>query len=203
MSYANGDFSPFHKYGVTFDTVTLPDGRQLPVATSVSAGTEQVVHLSTSAEKQKSASQRATDAGKGKIHEAKDQIHQSWEQVTAPGKMDRLKRYIVAQSPYRHQYIEPGTRFNADLDSAISFGEIQRTSDDFTALASALPPNTTLKARLLGEVNSATATRGTRCRGRFDRTAIFVCTPVNFAGKQSDPRPGCASQGRTQVSSQR
>jgi hypothetical protein len=162
MSYANGDFSPFHKYGVTFDTVTLPDGHQLPVATSVSAGTAQVVHLSTSAEKQKSAAQRAADAGKGKIQEAKDQIHESWEQVTAPGKMDRLKRYVVAQSPYRHQYIEPGTRFNADLDSPISFGEIQRTSDDFTALASALPPNTTLKARLTGEVSSATATRGTR-----------------------------------------
>ena len=162
MSYANGDFSPFHKYGVTFDTVTLPDGRQLPVATSVSAGTAQVVHLSTSAEKQKTAAQRAADAGKGKIQDAKDQIHESWEQVTAPGKMDRLKRYIVAQSPYRRQYIEPGTRFNADLDNAISFGEIQRSSDDFTALASALPTNTTLKARLTGEVSSATATRGTR-----------------------------------------
>jgi hypothetical protein len=163
MAYANGDFSPFHKYAVSFDTVTLPDGRQLPVATTVSVGTAQVVHLvSPSAQKQKTASQRATDAGKGKIHEAQDQIHQSWEQVTAPGKMDRLKRYLLAQSPYRHQYIEPGTRFNADLDSALSFGEIQRTSDDFTALASALPPNTTLKARLLGEVSSATATRGTR-----------------------------------------
>jgi len=163
MSYANGDFSPFHKYAVSFDTVTLPDGRQLSVATTVSAGTAQVVHLvSPSAQKQKSAPERATDAGKGKIHEAQDQIHQSWEQVTAPGKLDRLKRYIVAQSPYRHQYIEPGTRFNADLDSALSFGEIQRTFDDFTALASALPPNTTLKARLLGEVSSATATRGTR-----------------------------------------
>jgi len=162
MSYANGDFSPFHTYGVAFDTVTLPDGRQLPVATTVSAGTAQVVHLSTAAEKQKTAAQRAAEAGKGKIHEAEDQIHQSWEQVTAPGKMDRLKRYIVAQSPYRHQYIEPGTRFNADLDGALSFGEIQRTSDDFTALASPLPPNTTLKARLTGEVSSATATRGTR-----------------------------------------
>ena len=69
--------------------------------------------------------------------------------MTAPGKMDRLKRYVVAQSPYRHQYIEPGTRFNADLsDNALSFGEIRRTSDDLTALASALPPNSTLKARL-------------------------------------------------------
>src|SRR6202521_2211004 len=167
MAYANGDLTPFHKYEVTFDTVTLPDGRQLSVPTTVSAGAAELVHLvSASAQKQKSASERATDAGKqevkGKIHEAKDQVHKSWEEVSAPGRMQRLKHYLLAQSPYRRQYIEPGTRFNADLDSAISFGEIQRTSDDFAALASALPPNTTLKARLLGEVNSATATRGTR-----------------------------------------
>jgi len=167
MAYANGDLTPFRNYAVTFDTVTLPDGRQLSVATSVSPGTAQVVHLvSSSAQKQKSASQRATDAGKqevkGKIQEAKDQVHKSWDEVTSPGRLDHLKRYLLAQSPYRHQYIEPGTRFNADLDSAISFGEIQRTSDDLTALASALAPDTTLKARLLGEVNSATATRGTR-----------------------------------------
>src|ERR1700730_15507718 len=64
-SYANGDFSPFRKYGVAFDTVTLPDGRHLPIATSVSSGTAEVVHLvSAAAQKQKSASQRATDAGK-------------------------------------------------------------------------------------------------------------------------------------------
>lgn len=167
MAYANGDLTPFRNYAVTFDTVTLPDGRQLSVATSVSSGTAEVVHLvSSAAQKQKSASQRATGAGKqevkGKIQEAKDQVHQSWEEISSPGRMQRLKRYLLAQSPYRHQYIEPGTRFNADLDSAISFGEIQRTSDDLTALASALAPDTTLKARLLGEVNSATATRGTR-----------------------------------------
>jgi hypothetical protein len=76
MAYANGDLTPFHNYEVTFDTLTLPDGRQLAVATTVSVGTAELVHLvSASAQKQKSASQRATDAGKqevqGKIHEAK------------------------------------------------------------------------------------------------------------------------------------
>jgi len=28
LAYANGNFSPFHKYKVTFETLTLPDGRQ-------------------------------------------------------------------------------------------------------------------------------------------------------------------------------
>src|ERR1700724_4620700 len=45
MAYANGDLTPFRKYEVTFDTVTLPDGRRLPVATTVSGGTAEIVHL--------------------------------------------------------------------------------------------------------------------------------------------------------------
>lgn len=111
------------------------------------------------------------------------------------GKMDRLKRYVVSQSPYRHQYIEPGTRFNADLDSALSFGEIHRTSDDLTALASALPPNTTLKARLTGEVSSATATRGTRVEAVLTEPLYSpthqLILPVNsrILGQSCKPRP--------------
>ncbi|HVH61555.1 MAG TPA: hypothetical protein VM709_14535, partial [Candidatus Sulfotelmatobacter sp.] len=45
LAYANGNFSPFHKYEVSFDVVTLPDGKQLPIQTMVSAGTADMVHL--------------------------------------------------------------------------------------------------------------------------------------------------------------
>src|SRR3981081_1772414 len=45
LAYANGDFSPFRKYGVTFEMLTLPDGRQFPIKTTVSSGTAEVVHL--------------------------------------------------------------------------------------------------------------------------------------------------------------
>ncbi|MDQ1410110.1 MAG: hypothetical protein QOJ41_1845, partial [Acidobacteriaceae bacterium] len=101
MAYANGNFSPFREYEISFDTVTLPDGRQLSVATTVSSGTAEVVHLvSAAAQKQKSASQRATEAGKqevkGKFREAQDQLHKSWEEVSAPGKLHRLKSYLLA-----------------------------------------------------------------------------------------------------------
>jgi hypothetical protein len=166
-AYCNGDLTPVHPYEITFDTVTLPDGLRLPVTTTVSPGTAQVVHLMTSAaQKQKNASGRATDnakqEAKGAIHNAEDQLRKGWEEVSAPGRMHRLKQYLLAQSPYRHQYIEPGTRFNADLDQTLSFGQIDRTSSDLAALASALTPNTTLKARLTAEVTSATASRGTR-----------------------------------------
>ena len=63
MAYSNGDLTPFHRYEVTFDAVTLPDGRQLPVKTSVMPGTAEVVHLVSNPAKQqeKSAAGRATD----------------------------------------------------------------------------------------------------------------------------------------------
>jgi hypothetical protein len=167
LAYANGDFSPFHRYGVTFETLTLPDGRQLPIKTTVSLGSSEVVHLVSNPDKtkQKSAAGRATDnakqEAKGKVQEAKDQVHESWKQMTAPGRMHRLKQFLISQSPYRRQYLEPGTRFVADLDEPIEFGETTRTGEELAAVGSAPVPDSTLRARLVAEVSSATATRDT------------------------------------------
>jgi hypothetical protein len=167
LAYANGDFSPFHRYGVTFETLTLPDGRQLPIKTTVSLGSSEVVHLVSNPDKakQKSAAGRATDnakqEAKGKVQEAKDQVHESWKQMTAPGRVHRLKQFLISQSPYRRQYLEPGTRFVADLDEPLEFGETTRTGQELAAVGSAPVPDSTLRARLVAEVSSATATRDT------------------------------------------
>src|ERR1700730_2777784 len=167
MAYANGDFSPFHKYEVTFDMVTLPDGRQVPITTTVMPGTAEVVHLVSNPAKQnqKGVAGRTTDRAKseakGKIAEAKQQAHEGWQKVTAPGKMHRLKEFVVAQSPYRRQYVQPGTRFVAELEGPLDFGATTRTSEQLVAVGSEPVPDSTLKARLVAEVRSATGTRGT------------------------------------------
>jgi hypothetical protein len=167
LAYANGNFSPFHQYEVSFETLTLPDGRQLPIKTTVSAGTAEVVHLVSNPDKakQKNAAGRAADnakqEAKGKIQEAKDQAHQTWNQMTAPGRMHRVKQFLVSQSPYQRQYLEPGTRFVAELDAPLDFGETTRTGEELAAVGSAPVPDSTLKARLVAEVSSATAKRDT------------------------------------------
>jgi hypothetical protein len=167
LAYANGDFSPFHNYEVTFDMVTLPNGKQVPITTTVMPGTAEVVHLVSNPAKQeqKGAAGRATDRAKseakGKIAEAKQQAHEGWQKLTAPGKMQRLKEFVVAQSPYRRQYVQPGTRFVAELDRPLDFGATTRTSEQLVAMGSEPVPDSTLKARLVAEVSSATATRGT------------------------------------------
>jgi hypothetical protein len=167
LAYANGDFSPFHRYEVTFETLTLPDGRAFPIKTTVSPATAEVVHLVSNPDKtkQKNAAGRAADSAKqeakGKIQEAKDQAHGIWQEVTAPGRMHRIKQFLLSQSPYRRQYLEPGTRFVADLDAPLDFGETTRTGEELAAVGGAPVPDSTLKARLAAEVSSATATRGT------------------------------------------
>jgi hypothetical protein len=167
MAYSNGNFSPYHKYVVTFDALTLPDGWQVGVDTTVSAGTAEVVHLVSNPDKEKQkgetgqAAERAKQEAQGKIREAKEEVHDSWQKLTAPGKMHRLKEYLLAQSPYRRQYLEPGTRFVADLDTPLSFGEARRSGEQLASIGSAPVADSTLKARLVAEVSSATASRGT------------------------------------------
>src|SRR6202047_2787010 len=167
MAYANGDFTPFHQYEVTFDMVTLPDGKQLPITTTVSPGTAEVVHLVSNPAKQaqKGAAGQATDRAKkeakGKIAEAKAQAHEGWQKVTAPGKMHRLKEFVVAQSPYRRQYVQPGTRFVAELEGPLDFGATTRTSEQLSSVGSAPTPDSTLQARLVAEGRCAMASRGT------------------------------------------
>jgi hypothetical protein len=167
LAYANGNFSPFRKYEVTFETLTLPDGRQFPIKTTVSSATGEIVHLVSNPDKakQKNAAGRATDdakqKAKGKIQEAKDQAHETWQNVTAPGRMHRLKQFLLSQAPYRRQYLDPGARFVADLNESLEFGETTRTGEQLAAVGSAPMPDSSLKARLVAEVSSATATRGT------------------------------------------
>jgi len=162
MAYANGDFTPVRKYEVSFDSVTLPDGRQLPITTTVTPGTAEVVHLvSNPAKQNQDAAGRAKNEAKGKRAEAKEQAHESWQKLTAPGKMQRLKEFLVAQSPYRRQYLQPGTRFVAELGAPLEFGTTARTGEQLAAVGSEPVPDSTLNARLVAEVSSATATRGT------------------------------------------
>jgi len=166
LAYAHGNFSPFHKYEITFEMLTLPNGRQFPIKTKVLSSAE-VVHLASNPDKakQKSAAGRAADnakqEAKGKIQEAKDQVNETWQKMTAPGRMDRFKQFLLSQSPYRRQYLEQGTRFVADLDAPLDFGETTRTGGQLAAVGGAPVPDSTLKARLVAEVSSATATRGT------------------------------------------
>ena len=58
LAYVNGNFSPSRKYELEFDSVVLPGGERRTIATTVSPGIAQVVHLTPGNEKEKKIPQR-------------------------------------------------------------------------------------------------------------------------------------------------
>jgi hypothetical protein len=161
LSYVNGNFSPFHGYELDFDTVILPSGEQRKISTAVSPGISRVVHLVAggSKEKQKSVAGRAVEEAK---REASSRVHETVDEMKAPGKMERLKEMLLAQSPYRRQYLQPGSRFYASLTEVLDFGTTTRTAQQLARLGMEPEPDSVLHARFDEEVSSAKAQRGTQ-----------------------------------------
>src|SRR5262249_569167 len=158
-----GNFTPFRKYQVDFDALTLPDGKVLNIKTVTSPGTSEVVHLvankSKEEEKKKNAAARAASNAK---QDAESQIHSGIEQIKSPNLMHRLKTLVYSQSPVHRQFIEKGTRFNATLEGELPFGDVVRTQGELAQLGSAPEPDSLLHARLTAGVSSADATRATQ-----------------------------------------
>jgi hypothetical protein len=150
-AYANGNFSPFHKYQVTFDRLTLPDGRAIAIETTVAPGATEVVHLVSKPQNNDGEKGEKDDGGAAG----------SADPIRTPGKMQRLKQYLRSQWPYRSQYLEPGTRFSASLNQGLDFGSETQSEDQLADLGSLPQADTLLHARLVLEVSSATAARGT------------------------------------------
>jgi hypothetical protein len=169
-SYASGDFSPFRKYKVTFNRLTLPTGEMMAIETTVASGAAEVVHVvakkprDDEEKEHKTVAGRAADAAKQGVKDsvagASATAHQAADQICAPGRMHRLKEFFVAQSPYRRQFITVGTRFSAVLNEQLDFGAGSRTREQLAGLGSTPPADSILHARLVLEVSSATATRG-------------------------------------------
>lgn len=162
LSYSGGNFTPFHKYQVSFDELTLPSGQVLKINTTTSPGTAQVVHLI--ARKDRESEERKSAAARAAAHakqQAQAELHSGLEEIKSPSLLQRLKGVVYAQSPVHRQYLETGTRFNAALEAPLMFGEITRSAVDLAALGSAPAPDALLHARLYSSVSSVDARRGT------------------------------------------
>lgn len=161
MAIADGDFTPPHQYTVTFDKIILGNGRKLRVKTTAMRGTQNVIHVTSDparAAKRRNIATKAMDSAKQQV---KDTYHRAMAEIQSPGKMQRAEQYVLAQLPYRRQYLEPGTRFDADLERPIDFGPATRVPEQLGSLGMEPAPDTTLHARLTAAVSSATASHGT------------------------------------------
>jgi hypothetical protein len=155
----NADFTPAHKIDVEFSRLVLPNGRRIHIETRVTPGSGQVIQFVSA----------TGDQGKGiggviskKKREAENQARQQWDaamqQVKAPGKLHRIKRYALAQLPFHPHYINAGTVYFAELQTPLFFGTEPLTPELAKSIAHpVLPDGSVVEARLLTPLNSATA----------------------------------------------
>ncbi len=108
MAALDANFSPTRVVQITFDQLTLPDGRRVPLHTQVSAASQGVLQFATAADANDQSKEKKKIAAKElaskEVSEKKQEINREWQtakaQVTAPGKMHRLKRLAIAELPY-------------------------------------------------------------------------------------------------------
>lgn len=166
----NGNFTPLKTAQVEFDTLTLINGTQMPIQTSVSPAITEVVRLVSRQPKHPSL-----------VNQAKEAIDQEWKagmhQIHAPGKLHRLKELLIAQLPYHHQYLAKGTVYDAALRQPLSCGAAKISPGELAHVGQLPPANTIAQARLLTALSSATAHKGTPVKA-------VITKPVFNARKQ-------------------
>lgn len=164
---AGGDFTPRGAPLVRFDTLVRDDGTRVPIATALATGREGITRSMTTAaaddEAREGTMARArrtvADRTKEAVESAKERVAGAWHTVTAPGKGQRIKDFVVSQLPYHPRYLGAGTMYTAELAEPVPFGEAvpadAAPADDPPA------PSTVLTARLTTPLDSSKSPKGT------------------------------------------
>jgi hypothetical protein len=147
----NGDFTPLATPEVRFDKIVLPDRTAAGIETVVYQRNAAVVHMRSSGKKPSLPQQAKTEIEQRK--------QDALNQITKPGKADRLRRFLYGQMPYHPQCIWPGTQFDADLTAPLQITGNAPPALPIEPLNGALPTGTIL-ARITDTLTSASNKQG-------------------------------------------
>jgi hypothetical protein len=184
---ANGNFSPFHRVTLEFDTLELKDGKRLHIETSVSPGAANVIHLVAGGEEKR----------KGVVREKATQVRQQIEmrkkatigEIKSPGKWKRIEAGFSSQLPYHRQVLPAGMHFTAELTTQLNLGAASITGQGLDRLGSAIPPSSKVHVWLVTPLSSATDHKGTPVEA-------VVSVPVFTADHHLILPQGCRLKGR-------
>ena len=109
---------------------------------------------------------------KGRVASKVEQVHQqvlnqeeaAINNVTAPGKVQRLKAALSARLPYHRPSLPVGTNFTAELKTPLTFGTETLPAQQLEKMGGAIPPGSLVHVRLVSPLSSATDHRDTPVR---------------------------------------
>ena len=165
LAALDANFSPYREVEISFYDLVLPGGTHLPLQTIVLPASQGVLQFAASADtaKQNKPAKKAEakKLASQKVTETRQEISRNWEiaknQVKTPGKFHRLERFAVAQLPYHPQYLDAGTRYNAELKLPLDFGNEALSADLMQSFGSTPPAGSVVHALLVTPLSSATA----------------------------------------------
>lgn len=190
----NADFTPKHKVELEFSELLAKDATPIPMHTTVSPGSGQVLRFSSTPEKKKTIKDQAAE----KTSEAKQQAKQEWDnamkQLKTPGKMHRLKRFVQSQLPIHPQYIPAGTVYFAELNDPLDFGSEVLPPEKALSIGGPVPPGSVVHARLVTPLTSATTQKGDEVeavlsRPLFDGDRLILPQGSRLTGSVLQVRP--------------
>jgi len=162
-----GDFTPLHVVQIEFTSLLLADGRSMELHTIESPGLNSLVPLKPPKQQSQSVPSNnggVLGAGKQKARDAIDaevaRIKGIPDMVRAPGKKAWLYDYAMSRLPYHPQSVRSRTRFDAELQSPLSFGSEEVTHDSLALLGSQPSPGSVVHARLLTPLDSMSSKQG-------------------------------------------
>ncbi len=168
----NGDFTPLRQAEVEFTTLILPDGSKLDTHTVETVGLNSI-YTEPSNKPAKKKNQKTPPNQNGGIlgtakQTAKDRMNGAINArtrgiadiVRSPNKKEKLVDFLWSKLPYHPQYLRRGTRFDASLRDALTFGFVPVKQGDLAVVGSQPLPDSVVHARLLTALDSASTKMG-------------------------------------------
>ena len=159
----SGDYSPSRRARLQFDSLVLPDGRDIPVVAVVTDVNERPTRefaQRSDVQPQVGVFGRAKREIARTKADVKRKSKDALATITRPGRMERFRDAVVRRLPYRPQFFRTGSVLTAELMTPIDFGVAPMAA---TVESSTVPaPESVLRARLLTPLNSGQSVRGGR-----------------------------------------
>jgi hypothetical protein len=174
-----GDFTPLHFARVQFDSLSLPDGRVLPIQTESSEGLTAIYREPKTSKKP----QQAKPAGALR-QQAQQQINQRIDAqlnartfgvgslIRGPNKKERLVDFLISKMPYHPQWYRRGTRFDSVLGAEIDFGSAEIPETAMRALGGQPSVEQVARVRFLSRVSSGDAAVGDRVEASLSQPLL-------------------------------
>jgi len=163
LAIANGNFTPLRQAHVDFNTLVEADGKRIPLQTNVLQGAPSMVHMVAGGNEKKK---------KGRVASKVEEVHQqvlnqeeaAINNVTSPGKVQRLKAALSARLPYHRPSLPVDTNFTAELRTPLTFGAETPSAQQLEKMGGPIPPGSLVHVRLVSPLSSATDHRDTPVR---------------------------------------